>query len=142
MSDGNLAKSLFRDILESPIPLVAKQDITAARACDEQILMAVVIIIGKNGSNTNAVTQAHTSLFSDIDKCAIPFVLVQGIWSELIHKINVIRAVAVIVTHCDPTAVIVKVDLEPLSLFPVQELHAELDARGLGAFPEASRALG
>jgi len=129
VTDVDLTEGFFGDIDKLAAALavgdIVKKDIAASGTGNEQVLMAVVIVIGKHGPDTDPVAQACPCLLRHIHKGAVASVLVQSVLPKLIHKINIIFPVAVIIAHGHSTTVIIEIDLEALTLFVVQELHAE-----------------
>src|SRR5262249_47199666 len=113
-----------------------------ASAGNEQVLLAVVVVIGPGGGNADAVAEADAGLLGYVCEGAVALVAVEGVFAQLVDEVNVVEAVAVEVTHGHTAAVVVQVHLEPLPLLFGQERHLEGQARFLGHVAEAADVFG
>src|SRR5262245_11553687 len=127
------------DILKLAVAQIAKEHVTTARAGDEQIWMAVVIIVSPGGGHADAVAQGDTSVFRHVYEGAVPFVEVEGVLAELVDEIDVVETIAVVIGYRHAAAVSVKVGFEFLALLARKKFHAKFDPGLVSRLPEASR---
>src|SRR6185369_15991600 len=137
MSD--VSQSGFRrDILESAIPAIVEQDVAAASGGDEQILEAIVVVIGKRTGDRHATVDTDARFGGYILESAVALVAIERIGPVLIEEVDVIAAVVVEVADGEARSVVVKVDPESLlALFVGQVVHLEVDSGRLRAFNES-----
>ncbi len=127
---------LAGDVFEGAVAAVAKEDVAAARAGDEQVLASVVFIIGPRGAHADAVAEADAGLLRHILEGAVALVAIEDVTAQLVAEVNVVLAVAVEVADRDAAAVVVEVDLELRALLAGQEVHPPGDPRGLSFLAE------
>src|SRR5262249_28452130 len=143
--DGGLRVSDVResglrgDVFEGAVALVAEEDVAAARAGDEEVEVAVVVVIHEGGGDAHAIAEADAGFVGDFLEGAVAVIAAQGVAAELIAEIDVVVAVAVEIADRQTATVIVKVDLEGFALLIGQERHAELQADLVGAFTKRMR---
>ena len=74
---------------------------------DEQILIAVVVRVGKRGGDADPIWQSDARFRRDVLEPSSAEILPQLVAADLIHEVDVVQPVAVDVRHGDTVAVIV-----------------------------------
>src|SRR5205823_6490251 len=121
--------------------LVAEQHVAAARAGDEQIELAVVVVIDPGRADADAIAQADASLLGDVLEGPVALVAEEGALAELVAEEDVVVPVAVEVADGQAATVVVEVDLEGFALLVREEVHAEVEADFLSDVDERRRLL-
>lgn len=89
------------------MPIVFEKNISTADRCDEKVLMPIVFDVGKGCAHTDPAPQSDTRFIGDVSEFASAEILPEFIASNLIHEINIVKAIAIYVGNCDGAAMVV-----------------------------------
>src|ERR1700726_4708298 len=87
--------------------VIFKQRVAAAHCSNEQILVAIVVAIGKGGCNADPAWQRDPGLGSDGSEFASTHVLPQLAATHLVHEVNVVESITVDVSDRDGAAMVI-----------------------------------
>src|SRR4051812_46939217 len=90
-----------------PVPVVLEQRVAAAHGRDEQILVPIVVDVGKRGGDADPVGQSDTRFRGDVLELSAAQISPQLVAADLIHEVHVVQPVAVNVGDNNAVAVIV-----------------------------------
>ena len=87
--------------------VIFKQRVAAAHCSNEQILVAIVVGIGKGGCNADPAWQRDPGLGSDVSEFASTHVLPQFVATHLVHEVNVVESITIDVSDRDGAAMVI-----------------------------------
>src|SRR5215469_6215065 len=95
------------NIGEVSMAIVFEQSISTANCSYKQILIAIVVNIGKCRGHTDSAGQPDSSFLRDVLELAVPQVLPKLVPAHLIDEVDVVQAVAVDIGHRHPTSMVI-----------------------------------
>ena len=89
------------------LAVVLEQCISAANGRDEETLVAIVVNIGEGGCHADTAGQCDACFLRDVLKLTAAEAFPEFISANLIHKVEVVQAIAVDIRNRDSAAVII-----------------------------------